>query len=260
MPGIAAEVEKWTRLEKEGRAPRPFAGSRAPFAETLSRKRGGEPLAIIAEYKRASPSRGDICLGLSPGEVAAQYWESGASACSILTEKQWFKGHGDYLAEAARFFPGPLLRKDFIAHTAQIRATAATPASAVLLIVRLTLFPDKLRELITEAAKYGLEAVVEIFAEEELAVAREAGAKIIQVNARDLASLKVDRSGALAIIRRNPPRVGETWIAASGVESGEHLREAAEAGFRGALVGTALMRDGRPGLALKRLLGKINDN
>ena len=136
-----------------------------------------------------------------------------------------------------------------------MRATAATAASALLLIVRLTPDAATLRALREQAESYGIQAVVEIFDAEDLRLARESGARIIQVNARDLETLAIDRNACLQLVRAFPPASGELWIAASGMSSPEHLRAAAEAGYHAALVGRALMENGTPGEALAALLG-----
>ena len=138
----------------------------------------------------------------------------------------------------------------------QVEMTFATPASALLLIVRMTPEPERLRELRLQAESQGLDAVVEIFDEHDLETARESGARIIQVNARDLETFRVDREGCNRIIRENPPLPGETWIAASGILQGSHVDEAKAAGYQACLVGTALMKDGRPGEALASLLAQ----
>lgn len=234
----------------------PWAGSRPSFRAALERGgRNGAPLAVIAEFKKASPSRGVICESLDAEDVARQYAENGASAVSILTEEQYFKGDISYLSRASEAVPGmPLLRKDFLFHPAQVAATLATPASAMLLIVRLTPDAGLLRALREQAEAGGVEAVVEVFDEADLRLARESGASIIQVNARDLATLKVDREACLQLIRKCPPREGELWIAASGMACRADLEAAAEAGYHAALVGSALMEGGTPGASLRRML------
>ena len=235
-----------------------WTGKRPSFRRAL--EAGGEgPLPVVAEYKRASPSRGVICESLEPEEAARQYAGAGASALSVLTEEEYFHGSLSYLFRMAggREEAGaglPMLRKDFIFHPLQVAATLATPASAVLLIVRLTPDVRLLRELREKAEAGGVEAVVEVFDEHDIALARESGASIIQVNARDLASLSVDRKRCLSLAEACPPQSGEFWIAASGIHERTDLEEAAEAGYRAALVGSALMQDGRPAQALQRLL------
>ena len=255
----AGEVAALRRQEREGRLPAPFAGPRGDFLAALRRPAGGAPLAVIAEYKRASPSRGVICQALTAAEVARQYAQAGASALSVLSEERFFQGRLAYLGEAHAALmdagcPVPLLRKDFLFDPLQITATAATPAAALLLIVGLTPDVALLRRLREQAESLGMQAVVEVFDADELALARASGARIIQVNARDLATLRVDCAACLDIARRFPPQDGEIWIAASGMEHAAQLRAAAEAGYSAALVGTALMKDGQPGTALRTLL------
>jgi len=246
------EIHTLRQLENIGMLPAPRAGRRASFAETL-KKPSAKP-HVIAEFKRASPSRGDIQPDFQPEEAARQYAEAGAACLSVLTEERFFRGSLDCLNRMAAAGL-PLLRKDFLFDPLQVAATAATAASALLLIVRLTPDAALLRSLREQAETYGMDAVVEVFDEGDLALARESGAKIVQVNARDLDTLSVDRSRCLQLAERF--RYGgneEIWIAASGISACEHLRQASDAGFQAVLVGTSLMKDGKPGLALSRLL------
>ena len=249
----ADEVAHLRQQERKGDLPVPFGGKRGDFAAALQRRQAGVPLTVIAEFKQASPSRGPICHSLTVEEAARQYVAAGAGALSILTERRFFAGELDFLGRAAARCPGtPLLRKDFIFDP--VRATAATPAAALLLIVALTPDAALLRRLREQAESLGMQAVVEVCGSKDLALARESGARIIQVNARDLDTLRVDRQACLELARRYPPEQGEIWIAASGMDRREHLEDAARAGFSAALVGTALMQDGQPGAALHRLL------
>ena len=235
-------------LKRNG-VPPPFSGSRPGFSSAFK----GDGIAVIAEYKRASPSRGVICESVEVDDAARQYAASGASALSILTEREWFGGDLAYIARAARTGL-PVLRKDFIFDEIQVRESAATPAAAILLIVRQTPDPTRLRALRESAESFGMEAVVEIFDAREAEIARKSGATLIQVNARDLQKLAVDRRGVFTVIAQAQKEAGETWIAASGIETGAHLQEAEQAGFDAALVGTALMRRATPGPALEALL------
>jgi len=257
--GEIAALERLIRDERaccEGGPLCPWKGRRPSFRAALEAGgKGKAALAVIAEYKKASPSRGVICETLDVEEVVRQYAQNGARAMSILTEEQYFHGNICFLPRAGKVEPSlPLLRKDFIFHPLQVTATLATPASALLLIVRLTPEASVLRSLREQAEAGGMDAVVEVFDEADLRLARESGAHIIQVNARDLATLKVDREACLRLIRENTPRPGELWIAASGMTCRADLEAAAEAGFHAALVGSALMEDGTPGLSLRRLL------
>ena len=260
-----AEVDALRLLADHGGMPAPLEGQRPDFLAALRGASNsplvieGRPLTVVAEYKRASPSRGIICESLEVEEVARQYAAAGAACLSILTETAHFRGCLEYLDRAAEagLYAGarpPLLRKDFIFDPLQVAATAATPASALLLIVRLTPDVTELRALREQAESHGMQAVVEVFDREDLRLARESGARIIQVNARDLETLKTDRGAALDLARTCPPQDGETWIAASGIGRGEHLLAAAKAGFHAALVGSSLMEGAQPGRALSGLL------
>lgn len=254
-----AKQEELAQLRAQaarGTLPEPRSGSRPDVRAVLRRDASGLP-AVIAEYKRASPSRGVIREDLDTADAVRGYADGGAAALSILTEERYFKGALRYLDDAAAVLgPAcpPLLRKDFLFDPLQIAATAATAASALLLIVRLTPDAGLLRELREQAESFGMNAVVEIFDTDDLRLARESGARIIQVNARDLETFAVDINACLELIRRCPPEGEERWIAASGLSRTEHLRAAAEVGYDAVLIGTALMKDGDPGVALRKLL------
>jgi indole-3-glycerol phosphate synthase len=244
----AAEIIGLEALRAAGRMPAPYAKPRPPFVASLW-SAGKAP--VIAEYKRASPSRGELNMRTSPEEAAAAYAAAGTGALSVLTERQYFKGELAFLERmAGRGLP--LLRKDFILHPLQVERTAATPASALLLIVRM-LDEAGLRGLLEKSRSFGLEVVVEIFDRTDLAIARRAGAGIIQVNNRDLDRLRVDLGVSERLIREKSG--GEFWITASGIESPKQLAHLLAAGFDAALVGSSLMRDCDPGRALRSLLG-----
>ncbi len=189
-----AKEPEIANLRQNG-VPAPFAGSRPDFQSALQRP----GIAVIAEYKRASPSRGLICESVDVDEACAQYAAAGAAALSILTETDWFGGKMEFIGRAASTGL-PILRKDFIFDEIQVRATAASPASALLLIVRQTPDAAVLRDLRKCAESFGMDAVVEVFDAREVEIARQSGAKILQVNARDLQKLQVDRAAALAVI------------------------------------------------------------
>ena len=240
----AEEIALLMDMASRRELPRPWKGRRPDFLKAIAEPPDGQPVAVIAEFKQSSPSRGVIASGLKPEEVAEQYAASGASCISVLTEEQFFGGRIGYLERMGR--------KDFIFHQLQVMETASTPASALLLIVRLTPDARTLRVLREQAEAYGMHAVVEVFDPADLDIARESGARIIQVNARDLDTLKTDRQACLDMAKFR--REGEVWIAASAMSAGAHLREAAEAGFQAVLMGTALMDGGKPGEKLAAIL------
>lgn len=178
-------------------------------------RRGSDPVGssgIIAEYKRASPSKGDINLGVTPTEACAGYARAGTCALSILTENRYFKGDLSFLTEVAGLGL-PLLRKDFIIHPLQVEATTATPASAILLIVRMFKDLNELATLHALCLTHGLEPVVEVFDQRDLDRAKEIGSTIIQVNNRDLDTLTTDLGRCLDLVRRKGD--GEIWIEAT---------------------------------------------
>ncbi|MCR4666713.1 MAG: indole-3-glycerol-phosphate synthase [Desulfovibrio sp.] len=254
----AKEGEIAALRARSGKDFSPFRGDRLSFTDAL-RDSLFPPLPVIAEYKRASPSAGDICGSLSVAEVARAYVRAHATCLSILTEENFFKGHLSFLHEARQALsesPLPLLRKDFIFDPLQIEATAETEASALLLIVRLTPSVSELRSLREQALRYGIEAVVEVFDASDLALARESGATLIQVNARDLEHFTVDTMATLELAHAHHPEKGETWIAASGIRETADLIRARDAGFSAVLCGTQLMQGGEPEKSLRLLRGE----
>ena len=260
----AAEIAELKQRMAAGRAPRPYGGHRPGFSAALRDKGPG---AVIAEYKRASPSKGVINLDRGPAEVAAMYAASGAAAMSVLTEATFFQGDLEYLdaaheatRDAANGAGLPLLRKDFLFEPCQVVQTAATPASALLLIARYFAEPAPLGRLISMSEAAGLEAVVEVFDERDLERARAAGASLIQVNNRDLDTLAVslDVSRRMSLSMAKAPRP-ELWISASGIERREQVEELAALGYGAVLVGTSIMADPDPAARLARLTGLIQD-
>ncbi|NJB68266.1 indole-3-glycerol phosphate synthase [Desulfobaculum xiamenense] len=241
-----AEIAALEALAAAGDFPAPWAGERPSFVESLLRRGPG---AIIAEYKRASPSRGDIAPELRAADVAMAYARGGAAAVSVLTQEEHFRGRLEFLDEAAGCGL-PLLRKDFILHPLQVRRTAATPASAVLLIARMVPV-ERLALLVPLCRELGLTAVTEIFDEADLHRARQAGARVIQVNNRDLDTLAVNLDVSRAMVARRIP--GEIWISASGITRHAEVAEMAAKGYDAVLVGTSLMEGGDPAGALERL-------
>lgn len=239
------EIQALQSLHEQGRMPLLYQGTRPSFQQALQ----GAELAVIAEYKRASPSKGVINTELGPLDVARAYATGGAAALSVLTEQRHFQGNLDFLQQMT---PAglPLLRKDFILHPLQTVQTAATPASAQLLIVRMLQQP-LLVELLAQCREYGLDAVVECFDAQDLARAHEAGALIIQINNRDLDTLETDLTVSERLIRHKRP--GELWISASGMARPEDLQRMQTLGFDAVLVGTSLMQARDPGKALRAL-------
>lgn len=225
-----------------------LAGTHRSLAAKLQ-----EPgLAVIAEIKRASPSRGVLREDLDPAEVARSYRDAGARAVSVLTDRTFFGAHPGDLEKARSSMDLPVLRKDFILDPRQVEETARMGADAMLLIVRL-LNVDQLRELLQVASDHALETLVEVHDEDEIEQALHAGARIVGINSRDLDTFQVDLSRTLALCSRLPD--GIIKVAESGIRDATDLQRVHDAGFDAALCGEALMRSANPGEGLRDLLG-----
>jgi indole-3-glycerol phosphate synthase len=214
-------------------------------------RRGPEGPRLIAEVKRRSPSKGEIRIDLDPAALATAYAAGGASAVSVLTEPRHFAGSPDDLQSVRAAVGLPLLRKDFVTTPYQVWEARAWGADAVLLIVA-ALDPASLRALLDEAADAGLDALVEVHTEAEAEVAAAAGATLIGVNTRDLATLEVDPD-RFAVVRRALP-AGAVLVAESGIRDHADVRAAAGAGADAVLVGETLVRAGDPAAAVRDLL------
>ncbi|MFN2452921.1 MAG: indole-3-glycerol phosphate synthase TrpC [Pyrinomonadaceae bacterium] len=211
-----------------------------------------ERLNVIAEFKRASPSKGVIRTGLDPAVAARKYEEGGAAAISVLTEEDYFQGSLEDLREVRAATRLPVLRKDFIFDEYQIYEAAAAGADALLLIVA-ALNEERLAGLrcLTED-ELGMDALVEVHTRSELEQAHACGATLIGVNNRDLRSFNVSLDVSIELIREAPR--GLTFISESGLRSGEDLRRLRARGFQGFLIGETLMRADKPEQALRALL------
>lgn len=215
-----------------------LAAARAtPAVPSLAQALRGPTVAVIAELKRRSPSRGALAPGLDATERARDYVRGGAAALSILTEPDHFGGADADLVEARASVAVPLLRKDFHVHPAQLAEARALGASAALLIVR-ALAPAELAGMVRAAAELALEVVLEVRDETELERALALGGRLIGVNNRDLETLSVSAATAARLI----PLIPDDRIAIfeSGVRSADDVRAAAAMGADALLVGSAL--------------------
>jgi indole-3-glycerol phosphate synthase len=207
---------------------------------------------IIAEVKRASPSKGMILKGLDPGRLAASYAAGGAAAVSVLTERSFFLGSPEDLKQARAACALPVLRKDFIFCDYQLYESAAIGADAVLLIVRI-LSENELADLIRLASRLGLATLVEVYSEAELKAAGRAGAQLIGINNRNLSSFETDLDHTLRLAPRLGP--GQVAVAASGIRSREDIRRYQAHGVFNFLIGESLVRSENPAGFLKMLQG-----
>lgn len=210
-----------------------------------------ESIAVIAELKKASPSKGLIRASFHPRELAHELEEAGAAALSVLTDEEFFLGSLGNLREASASVSIPCLRKDFIVHEFQLLEARANSADAVLLIVA-ALTQAELVALAPAARSHGLDVLCEVHDAGELQRALDAGCDLIGVNTRDLRTFKVDLHTAFELAEKFP--AGVVRVAESGIHSAEDISKLREAGYHAFLIGESLMRAERPGAALRELM------
>lgn len=215
------------------------------------RRDGNQPVRIIAEIKRASPSAGPIRPGADPVAIARAYAAAGARAISVLTDKQFFDGDLSFLGLAKAAVNLPLLRKDFLIDEYQVVEARAAGADAVLLIVA-ALDDAQLRDLLAAARGHDLDALVEVHDEAEADRAVAAGADLIGVNHRSLSTFEMDMGLTARLADRLPE--GTVLVGESGIKTAADVRLLGAAGAHAVLVGETLMRAESPGAALSELL------
>lgn len=209
-------------------------------------------VAVIAEIKRASPSKGEMNAEMSASEAAAAYAAGGARGVSVLTEPTEFGGSLLDLAASSAACTIPLIRKDFIVRPEQLWEARIHGASAVLLIAR-ALDPAQLHRLAAEARRVSLEALVEVRTDEQMRLAIECGAPLIGVNARNLETLEIDASVVLELLPRVP--ADRIAVAESGITNRAAVEAVAEAGADAVLVGSALTQSTDAAALLRSLQG-----
>src|SRR6185436_14265602 len=206
---------------------------------------------VIAECKRRSPSRGVLRREYDPAAIARGYEAAGAAAISVLTEPAFFDGSLEHLAAVRGAVEVPILRKDFIVSEYQLLEAKAAGADAVLLIVA-ALRPVELKVLHDHATRMGLDVLVEVHDATELAIALDAGARIVGVNNRNLRTLEVDVQASEELIAKMPAEV--VGVSESGLRTAADLLRLRSLGYRAFLIGERFMTAAEPGLALKGLL------
>lgn len=244
------DLERWA----EQHVPRGFRRALEnahPVAKDATRV--GQPqINVIAELKKASPSKGLIRAAFNPVGLAREFEEAGATALSVLTDEEFFQGSLGNLREASAAVSIPCLRKDFIVDEFQLLEARANSADAVLLIVA-ALAQEELNALARGAADYGLDVLCEVHDTEELQRALDAGSNLIGVNTRNLRTFEVNLGTAFELAERFPANV--VRVAESGIRSGDDVARLRAAGYQAFLIGESLMRAERPGAALRELLG-----
>lgn len=240
-------AEPMAELEARARA---RAGERRSLRDALANAQGP---AVIAEIKRASPSKGLIVRELDAAAVARRFAASGADAISVLTEADHFLGDLGYLDQARANAPLPVLRKDFLNDPYQVAQSAAYGADAILAIVA-GVDDATLRMLLDEAARWQLDVLVEIHDERELERALSAGATLLGINNRDLRTFETSLAVAEELLPRIPASV--IAISESGIHSSDDTRTLIAAGARGFLIGESLMRAEDPAELIRGIKGR----
>ena len=225
--------------------PRDFEGALAP-------REGAGAVRIIAEVKKASPSKGIIREDFDPLSIASAYEKNGAAAISVLTDEKYFQGSIEYLFIISAYADIPVLRKDFIVDEYQVYEARAAGADAVLLIAE-ALNAAQLLELLSLTTSLGMAALVEAHDEAQLKKAADVGARIIGINNRDLNTFKVDTDTTIRLVKKIPG--DRVVVAESGINTHEDIEALRSAGVAAFLVGESLMRESDIGKKLRELRG-----
>ena len=212
---------------------------------------GGNGVAVIAELKKASPSKGLIRADFRPSALARDLEQAGAAALSVLTDEQFFQGSLDYLRQASANSALPCLRKDFIVDEIQIVEARANRADAILLIVA-ALDQKELAALTAAARSHGLDVLCEAHDETELQRALDAGCDLIGINSRNLQTFEVNLETAFRLAEKVPAAC--VRVAESGIQSGVDIARLRSAGYEAFLIGERLMKAENPAEALADLM------
>jgi indole-3-glycerol phosphate synthase len=253
-PGILARIVSHKRAElAEASRDRVEierrASHRTPARDFRSALTTNRP-AIIAEIKKASPSKGILAHEFDPASIARAYSMGGAAALSVLTDREFFQGDLADLQAARASCKIPVLRKDFTIDEFQVIEAAAHGADAILLIAAI-LDPSEMRHFRELASQFGMAALVEVHDGDELDAALASGAEIVGVNNRNLHTFDVTIETSLRLVEKIPSNVVK--VAESGIHSNADVQRLASAGFNAFLVGEHLMKSADPAVALRAL-------
>jgi indole-3-glycerol phosphate synthase len=257
VPDILARIVARKRADLAAAAPMPRdawereASLRLPGRRNFRAALSAHSPAIIAEVKKASPSKGVLSHDFDPARIASGYARGGAAALSVLTDGPFFQGSLADLAAARAAAPLPVLRKDFTIDPIQILEAAAHGADAILLIAAI-LTEQQIREFREEAHRLHLSALVEVHNRRELDTAIAAGADLIGVNNRDLSTFHVTLETSLDLAPHMPK--GAVLVSESGIHSAADIIRLRAAGYHAFLVGEHLMKSGDPAAALAQLV------
>jgi len=248
---VAWKKEEVARLKAAG-ASRPDLHVDPPrgFMKALVQS---ETIAVIAEVKKASPSKGIIAPNFNPTTIAASYEKGGAEAVSVLTDENFFQGSLDYIPLVRREISLPVIRKDFIINELQIEEARNYGADAILLIAAI-LEQNQIRDYLQMSTEFSMDVLVEVHDEKELEKALAAGSRLIGVNNRDLRDFTVDLMTTIRLRREIPEAV--PVVSESGIRTQDDMRMLEEHGIAAALIGETLMRAGNREAALRELKGR----
>ncbi|MCF8057124.1 MAG: indole-3-glycerol phosphate synthase TrpC [Desulfocapsa sp.] len=251
---VARKKEEVELLRKEGvRIPLPFEGKRITpprgFRKALLDYPG---VSIIAEAKKASPSKGLICRDFDPVAIAENYEKSGAQAISVLTDVDFFQGSLLYLLQVRESVSLPVLRKEFIIHPLQIEEAHVCGADAILLMASI-LDSYQLKDFLAQALEYSIDCLVEVHDEEELETVLDTGANLIGINNRNLKDFSMDTETTFRLKKLIPDEIAV--VGESGLKTAEDIRRLQKAGVTAALIGETLMRGKNGGNSLQGLRG-----
>jgi len=260
-PDILKKIvaQKWREIERgkqsvsladiEHRAIELDPSSRGFVDRIRKQHESGSP-AIIAEIKKASPSKGVIREHFIPDAIARSYAEAGATCLSVLTDESFFQGSNLFLQQAREACELPVLRKDFTVDPYQVYEAKSIGADCILLIVAI-LELGELKSLANLAGSLGLDVLIEVHDEQELALALSLEPQLIGINNRDLRTFTVSLDTTLMLLEKIPSHI--LVISESGISAKEQVEQLSEAGVAGFLVGESLMREEDPGIKLKAL-------
>ena len=223
------------------------------FEDAIMSRVSEKETAIIAEIKKASPSKGLIREDFEPKKIAKEYEEGGATCLSVLTDEPFFQGKLEYLDSVRSSCELPILRKDFMIDLYQIYETKAYGGDCILLIVA-ALDIVQLKDFSQLARELNLDILIEAHSEEELNEALSINSKLIGINNRDLTTFEVDKNLAIKLARQIPKDV--IVVSESGISSREDILSSKEQGIHSFLIGESFMRKPNPGNALKDILEK----
>lgn len=237
-------------LRKRGIIPPGEVDPPRGFQQALTSYAG---IALIAEAKKASPSKGVICEDFRPVEIAKRYEAGGAQCMSVLTDEKFFQGHLDYLSQVRKAVKLPVLRKDFTIDELQIKEARAHGADAILLIAAI-LSQNQMAEFLAAAQELGMDVLVEVHDEKELEMALAINSPLIGINNRNLNDFSVDLNTTLRLKKEIP--AGIPVVSESGIRNIDDIKHLADHDICAVLVGETLMRAGAKNGSLHDLMGR----